>query len=158
MELDGTLSGTSYLIDAVRDVVILNVGLISGIVEDERVVVQGVIHPLAQFLFRDHRTCRVVGVAEIDDIHTTVWQCWNKTVLCIAWHIDDIRPTAILLNTSPSYHHIRVDIDRIDGVGDTDAVVPAHEFLYVTRVTLCTIIDKDFIAVEMNATGQEVVL
>ena len=52
-----------------RDVGILYVSLIGGIEEDERIVLQGVVHPLAQFLLRDDRSRRVVRKAEVDDIH-----------------------------------------------------------------------------------------
>ena len=47
MELYGTLAGTTNLIDAVGNAVVLNISLVGSIVEDERVVMQGVVHPFA---------------------------------------------------------------------------------------------------------------
>ena len=55
-------------------------------------------------------------------------------------------------------HHVRVDIDGIDGVGDTDEVVPVQQFLEVTRVGLRTVVDENLVDVEVDAARQEVVL
>ena len=73
-------------------------------------------------------------------------------------HVDNVRPAAVLHRTGTAYHHVGVDIDRIDGVGDTDGVVPANEFLDIARVALCAVVDEYLVNIEMDATRQEVVL
>ncbi len=55
-------------------------------------------------------------------------------------------------------HHVGVDIDGIDGVGDRHGVVPAHQLANVARVTLGSVVDKNLIGVKMHAPWQEVVL
>ena len=158
MELDGTLTGTTDLVDAMRNLFILDVGLISSIVENERVVLQGVVHPLAQLFLGNHRSRGVVGVAKIDHIHPLIRNLRNEVVLGITGHVDHIRPSTVLLNTCPSDHHIRVDIDGIDRIGNANGVIPAHQFLNVSRITLGTVVDEHLVTVEMNAAREEVVL
>ena len=72
-ELNGTLAGSTNLVDRMGDLRILDVGLIGGIVEDQGIVLQGVVHPLAQFLLANDRSRGVVGIAEIDDIDRTTF-------------------------------------------------------------------------------------
>ena len=141
-----------------RNLFILNIGLISSIVENERVVLQGVVHPLAQLFLGNHRSRGVVGVAEVDHIHPLIRNLRNEVVLGITGHVDHIRPTTVLLNTCPPNHHIRVDIDGIDRIGDANGVVPAHQFLNISRITLGTVVDEHLVTVEMNAAREEVVL
>ena len=158
MELDGTFARTTNLVDRVRNLVVLNISLIGSIVEDKRIVLQRVVNPLAQFGLRNHRARGVVGITQINHIHTAVGQLRHKTVLGITWHIQHIRPTAILLHTGTPNHHVRIDIHRIDGIGDANGIVPAHQLLNVTRITLGTIVHKHLVAVQMDATRQEIVL
>ena len=159
MKLDGTSSGTSYLIDAVRNIVILNISLISGIVEYQRIVMKGIVDPLTQLSLRDDGTCGVVGITEIDDIHVTVFGYGGrKTVLCRTWHIDDIGPPAVLKSSAAPNHHVGVNIDGINGICHSDEVVPMEHLLDIARVRLGAVIDEYLIDVEMDATGQEVVL
>ena len=108
-----------------RDVGVLDVGLVSGIKQDQRIVLQRVVHPLAQFLLGDDRTRRIVGEAEVDDIHGTPFGYFgDETVFCRGGHISHVAPTTVTIGAATAYHHVRVDIDGIDGVGYTDEVVP----------------------------------
>ena len=135
MELDGALAGPSDLVDAMGNLRIADVSLIGGIVEDQGVVLQSVVHPLAQFLFGDNRTRGVVGVTQVDHVHMAVLgDAGREAVLRRTGHIDHIGPATVLEGTATSDHHIRVDIDRIDGIGDADEVVPVQQFLDVTCV------------------------
>ena len=140
------------------DAGVLDIGLIGGIVEDEGVVFQGVVHPFAQLLFGDDGTRGVVGIAEIDDVHPAVGYLGHEMVFGRAGHIGHVAPFAVLHHTGPANHHVGVDVDGIDGVGHTDTVVPSHEFLDVARIALGTIVDEYLARVEMDAAGQIVVL
>ncbi len=158
-ELDCALAGSANLIDGVRYLRVLNVGLIGGIIEDEGIVLQRVVHPLAQLLLADDRTRGVVGIAEIDDIDgTALGQVGHKTVLCMGGHIAHVGPTTVFVDAAATYHHVGVDIDGIDGVGHADEVVPVEQLLEVARVGLRTVIDEDLVDVEVDATRPEVVL
>ena len=124
MKFDGALASTTNLVDAVRDVVILDERMVGGIIEDERVMFQSVVDPFAQFLLADDGSCRVVWVAEIDDIDMPFWRCRHEAVLSSARHVNDARPSSVLLCSRASRHDVRVNIDGIDRVSHTDGVIP----------------------------------
>ena len=158
-ELDGTLAGTTNLIDAVRNIGVLNVSLISRIEEDKGIVLQRIVHPLPQLLLGDDRACRIVRETEVNDIdRTTLRQFWNETVLCGSGHIAHVGPPTLPISATTSYHHVRVDIDRIDRIGNTDEVIPVQQFLKVSRVALGAIVDEHLVDAEAYATRCEVVL
>ena len=96
-----------------------------------------------QLVFRDDRSGGVVGIAQIDDIYTAVGYLWSEVVFCRTRHVHHIAPLAILHHSCPAYHHIRVDINGIDGVGYTDTVVPSHQLLYIACVALGTIVHEN---------------
>ena len=158
-ELDGALAGTANLEDAVGDVWVLDVGLIGGVVEDEGVVLQGVVDPLAQLLLGDDGAGGIVGIAEVDDVDgAALGEVWYKTVLGGGGQVADVGPAAVAEGAAAANHHVGVDIDGVDGVGDADEVVPVEQLLEVAGVALCAVVDEDLVDVEMDASGQEVVL
>ena len=71
MEFNGTFPGTTYLIDAPWYLWVTDIGLIGGIIENECIILQGVVHPFAQFRFGNDGSCGIVRIAQIDDIHWT---------------------------------------------------------------------------------------
>ena len=89
---------------------------------------------------------------------TPLGKVGHETVLCRRRHIAHVGPATFIVDATAAYHHVRVDIDRIDGVGHTDEVVPVQQFLEVARVRLGTVVDEYLVDVEVDATGQEVVL
>ena len=158
VELDGALTGTTNLVNAMWNLIVLDVSLISSIVEDECIVLKRVVYPLAQLGLRDNRTCGVVRIAQVDNINAAVGQLGHKAVLGITRHIQHIRPTTILLNSRTTNHHVRIDINRIDRIGNADRVIPAHQLLNITRIALGTIVDKHLVAIQMYSAWQEIVL
>ena len=56
-----------------------------------------------------------------------------------------------------SCHDVRIDIDRIDGVGDAYDVVGSQYVANVACIAFRSIADEDLIAVETDASGGEVV-
>ena len=159
MELDGTFPCASDFVDGMRYFGIPNICLVSGIEEDERIVLQSIVHPLAKLLLGEHRTRWIVRIANVDDIHSPVGQGRYEIVFRSARQIHHIRPsTIIVLPSRTSNHGIRVKIDGIDGVGHSHGIVPTNQFLNVARVALGTIIDENLVHIEMNASRQEVVL
>ena len=158
-ELNSTLSRTTNLVNRVRNLGVLDISLIGGIVEDKCIVLQGIVDPLAQFLLGDDRTCGVIGVAQVDDIHRpALRQLGNKAILGGGGQIAHIRPTSFLTSATAAYHHVRVDINRIDRVSHTYKVVPMQQLLKVACVALSTVVNEDLVSVEVDATRQEVVL
>ena len=159
MELDGALAGATNLVDRTGNLRVADIGGVGGIVKDEGVVLQGVVHPLAQLGFGDDGTCGVVGVAQVDHVDgTTLGQLGHKTVLGRGGQVAHIGPASVAESATATYHHVGVDIDGVDGIGDANEVVPVEQLLEVTRIALCTIVDKDLVDIEVDATRQEVVL
>ena len=158
MELDGHLAGTAYLVDGMRDVGVLDVGLVGGVVEDDGIVVDGVVDPLAQFLLGEHHSRGVVGVAEVDHVDAVVGNLGHELILVGAGHVGYVAPLAVGKDSCTANHDVGVDVNGIDRVGDGHGVVPPYELTDVSRVRFCTVVDEYFVGVEVHATGQEVVL
>jgi len=54
-----------YLINGVRNVRVLYVGLVGSIVKDEGIIFQCIVHPFFQFGLANDRPRRVIGIAEV---------------------------------------------------------------------------------------------
>ena len=137
----------------------MDISLISCIEEDEGIVLQSVVHPLAQLLLGDDGACRVVRETEVDDVdRTALRQFGNKAVLSRRGHISHVAPAPVTISAAATYHHVRVDVDRIDGIGDADEVIPVQQLLEVARVTLGSVVDEDLVETEAHAARCKVVL
>ena len=158
MELYGTLACAPYLVYRVGNGLILDVGFIGSVVEDDGVVGEGVVDPFLQFCLRQHGTRGVVGIAQVYHIDTVVGQRGHEIVLGSTGQIGHVAPAAVGEGSGAAYHGIGVDIDRIDGVGDSHRVVPTHYLLDVTRITLGAVVDENLRGVKVYAARGEVVL
>ena len=87
-----------------------------------------------------------------------VWNLRDEVIAFIARHVGYIAPLAILKDSRSTYHHVRIYINRINRVGNADVVIPSQNFLDISRIALGSIVHEDLVGIEMNATGQEVVL
>ena len=134
-----------------RHVIFLNESLVSCIKENERVVSQGVIHPLLKLFFGERSPRRIVGITEIDDINPLVGDGGDELVFCRARHVSHVTPLPIgFEHPSPSTHHVAVDIYRIDRIGHTHTIVVAQNIADVTSIALCPVVHEDFARREMN--------
>ena len=86
-----------------------------------------------------------------------VGQLGHETVFCGAGAVGDAAPRAIPELPGASAHHVGVDVDGVDGVGDADTVVRAQDVAEVTRIALGTIVHKHLVGVNLHAPGREVV-
>ena len=87
-----------------------------------------------------------------------VWNLRDEVVALITWHIGYVAPLAILKDSRSANHHVRVDIYRINRVGDTDVVIPSQNLLDISCVALGSVVYEYLVGIEMNAARQEVVL
>ena len=154
MELYRHLACALYLVYGVGDVGVLYVCFVGCVVEYQRVVLEGVVHPFAQFFLGYHRAGGVVGIAQVYYVDAAVWYLRNKVVFGRARHVYHVAPLAVVHCSRAAYHHIRVDVYGIDGVGHTDAVVPAYEFLDVAGVAFCSVVDENLVGIKMYAPGR----
>ncbi|MBA7613146.1 LL-diaminopimelate aminotransferase [subsurface metagenome] len=75
-----------------------------------------------------------------------------------ARHIDYFVILAIFVGLAGSAcHHAAIDIYRIYRVGHSNDIVQAEHLLDVGRVTLCTVADKNFAFIQIDAAGLKVV-
>ena len=151
-ELYCHLASPLYLVNRVWNFIILDVSLVGSIIEYYCIVVYGIVYPFAQLLFRQHGARRVVRVAEVYHVDPVVRKLRYKIVLCCAREVSYIAPFARIISYScTTYHHVGVDIYRINRVGDTDGVVPSYYLLDVSCVALCTIVDEDLVGIKTYA-------
>ena len=142
-----------------RNILVLDISLIGCIIENECIVLNGIVYPLSQFVACNHRSRGVIGITQIDNIHPLVGQCRSEIILGGTRHVSHVAPFAVLTQLSrTSYHHVRVDIHRIDRVGYSNTVIPSHQFLEITGITLGTVINEYLTCLKMNAACNEIVL
>ena len=87
-----------------------------------------------------------------------VWNLRDEVVALITWHVGYIAPLAVLKDSRSANHHVRVDIYRINRVGDTDVVIPSQNLLDISCVALGSVVYEHLVGIQMNAARQEVVL
>ena len=81
VEFNCHLSCTLYLINRMRNVLVLDISLIGCIIENECIVLNGIVNPLSQFVACNHRSRGVIGITQIDNIHPLVGQCRSEIIL-----------------------------------------------------------------------------
>ena len=136
------------------------VSLVCCIIKYQGIVLQRIVHPLAQLCPRYHGTRRVVRITQIYYIkRTATWYLRHEAVLRSGGHIGHVRPSALLLVcATASYHDIGVDIDRIDRVCHADMVIPVEQLLEVAGIALGTVVDEYLINVKTHSAREEIVL
>ena len=72
VELYRHLAGASDLVDGVWYLGIGDVGLVGCVVEDDALVLDGIVHPLAKLVLGDDGAGGIVGITEVDHVYTVV--------------------------------------------------------------------------------------
>ena len=132
-------------------------GFVSGIVQYNGPVGRGVIHPSLELIAGDGRTGGVVGKTQVDQIHRFRGQIGDKSILGVAVEIDNARVTPIAALPGSAGHHIGVQVNRIDRIGNGDAGVGVENFLDVGGVALGAVADEDLIGMDVGTPGLKVV-
>ena len=88
------------------NIFVSDIGFVSRIVEDDALVAQGEVDPLAQLVFRQHRTRRVVGVAEVDHVYAVVGQLGSEVVLGRTGEVSHAAPAAVLKHAGAANHRV----------------------------------------------------
>ena len=153
MEFNGTGSRPLALIDAVRHIFLTDIRLIGRIIDNDTSVLIGIIHPLLQSVLCDGGTCRIIGKTQIDQIRYGSGKLRNKPVLCRTGHIDHIGPFpgCRIKYSRPSCHDIGIHIHRVDRVTYSNTIVQSKNLLNISRITFCSIGDKNFIRFNLTA-------
>ena len=105
--------------NAVRDIrSLMDERFIGRIIDDERVVTAGIVHPPRESVAAENSPCRIVRVAEVDDVGDDRRKIGNEGVLFRTGKIDEVAPALPVPCSGAARHGIGVDIDRVHGVCD----------------------------------------
>src|SRR5690606_29768863 len=123
------------LVDGARHAFFADEGLVGGVVEDDGTVLAGVSHPSGELLTGGGGPGRVVRIAEVDQIHLLFGNGRDEIVFRCARQVDEtaVGP-AVVGFAGVAGHHIGVHVDRIDGIGDGDAVARPEDVENVAGV------------------------
>ena len=157
MKLHGAFFGTWYLIDTVGDIWLRDIGFIGCIIEQQTVVATGVVHPFLEFATAQRRACRVVGIAKIYQINGMAGQRGDKVVACRARTVRNPAPRIAEELARSAAHHVGINVNGIDGVGQANGVFCAEDVAEVSRVALGAVVDKYFVDVQINAARLKIV-
>ena len=148
-DLDGALAGTLDLEDAAGQLAVGDEALVSGIVEDDGVVLSGVLHPCLELVAGVGSAGGIVGATDVDDVslHAVVGHP-EEAVLLTGAAIDDLAAIGDVV----------VHIGGVDGVRHEDGVVHVEQAQHIGKVALCTVGDEDLVLVQLGAAACVVAL
>ena len=87
------------------------------------------------------------------------WRFGNKSVLDGARQIKNAFVAAISFRPAAvARHHVRVDIDRIDRIGDRDSVLVPKNIENISAITFRSVRDKDLIIRDLDVAVPIIVL
>ena len=160
LDLDGTGPRAFTLEDRMRDIVLADIGFISGIKDDHRLVCIRIIHPGLELLPVQRRTGRVVRGADVDDIRCSVRKCRAEAVFLRAGHVDDIAPARclIIIFTCTACHDVGIHINRINRIADRDHIILLENFLNIAGIALGAVGNKDLIIRDFTASCSVIIL
>jgi len=148
-DLNGALAGTLHLKDAACQSGIGDEALVGGIVQDNGVVLFGVVHPGLELLAGVGGTGGVVGAADVDDVslHAVIGHP-QEAVLLAGAAVNDLAAVG----------HVVVHIGGVNGVRHQNGVVHIKQAQHIGQVALGTIGDKDLVLSQLGAAACVVAL
>jgi len=136
----------------VGDVRVGDERLVGGVEEDHAIVGVGVVDPLLQLGLAGHGAGRVVGEAEVDDVHLLGRQRRDEVVGLVARHVDDVLIVAFLVGLAGAADHdVGVVVDRVDRVADGHHVVEGEDVEDVGAVALGAVGDEHLLGLQADA-------
>ena len=141
-EFNRALFGPVDFINGSGKIVFLDKSLISGVKQNHRPAIRGIVDPLFQLLFGVDSTCGIIGGTQINEVclHLFVGHR-QKTVFLVGVQIYDL----------PARHEIGVHIDRIDRIWDQDGIVHIKKIQDIAQVAFSPIADENFVWIQMHA-------
>ena len=113
----------------------MNECLVSGIEENDRIILLGVLHPSLELLASRDSTGGVVRKAEVDDVGFLGGHIGDEAVGRIALEIKQAGVGAFFIGIAGvAGHDIGVDIDRVNRIGDGDGVAVPEDIENVAGV------------------------
>ena len=88
-----------------------------------------------------------------------LWGLGNKTVFRRTRQIDNAFITAVLFHRAGvARHHVRVDINRINRIGNRDFVLVAEDIEDVTAIAFRSVRNKNFVGGDVDLAVTIIVL
>ena len=158
-ELDGTFARAGNFVDGMRGRRVGDVGFVGGVEEDDRLVLQRVIHPGLKLCARRGRSSRVVRRAEVNDVRLHARRLGNETVCRRAREVNHAFIRAGFVGgTGVAGHDVRIDVNGIDRVADGEFVLVSEDVEDVAAITLRSVADEDLVVGHLDALVAEIVL
>src|ERR1043166_978336 len=158
-KLDCAFASAGNFEDRVRNLWIRDVSFICSIEEQNRAVPFGVFDPAPELLARRDRASRVVWEAKINKIDMFARRLGYEIVIRRARQINDPFVAAIRTRGSgvPN-HHVGIDINWVNRIGNRNLVLIAENIENETAVTFRTVGDKNFVVGDVDVTVAIIVL
>jgi hypothetical protein len=155
--LDRDVVRARDLVDRVRHVLVRDVRLIRGVVEDHGLVCVRVIDPPRKRIARRHGARRIVRIAEIDEIDAAIGQRGLEVVFRDARQVDHagVAGGRIRRAGAPG-DHVGVGIHRIDGIHYADHALGGENLLKIGAVALAAVADEDLVRSQRHAARDEI--
>ena len=158
-EFDRNLASPFNFVDRMRNRRIVDIPLVRRIIENDRLLFPCVFDPSGQHFARHHRAGRIIGGAEVDQVHMLCGMRRHKIVFGRAGHIHQSLVRALLVGgAGTSSHNIGIAIDRIDRIGQGHHTIIGKNLLQIARIALGSVRDKDLIDIDTDAARTEIVL
>ena len=140
-EFDGAVLGAGDGIDAPGHFRIGDEGFVSGIIQDDGVIFQGIVHPGLQLFLVVGCPGGVVGGTQIDDVrlHRRI-RHGQEIVFRGPVHVQDL----------PVPHHIGVHIHRVNRIRNQDHIAVIEQVGNVPAVAFGPVADEDFLGFQFH--------
>ncbi len=132
--------------DGMRDFRLADVALVGGVEEEQGAVLLRVGDPARELRARRNRAGRVVRKAEVNQIGRRVRRLGHEAVCLRAGQINDALVAAAGSGRAGvAGHDVRIDVNRIDRIGDRDLVLVAQDIEDETAIGFRAVGEKNLI-------------
>ena len=158
-QFDCAFECTRNFENGMRNFRLRDIRLVSRVEEQQRFMFARILDPARQLLARCHRARRIIRKAKIDKIDMFRRRLRNEIVFGGARQIHDPFVTAVFSRgASVARHHVCIDIDWINGIGDCDFVLVAEDIEDVTAIAFRSVGQKDFVVRDVDLAIAIIVL
>ena len=156
--LDRALARARDLVDRARERRVLDERVVGGVEDQHRITGARPRHPRLEVCARHHRAGRVVGRTEIGDLDRRGRRIRNESVALGRGQVGDARIAPLRVGgAGAAGHHVRVDVDRIDRVGDRERRALVEDLLDVAAVLFAAVGDEDLVGRDLDTARAVVV-
>ena len=132
------------LVDGTRQRFVLDEALVSCVIQDNGVLLAGVVHPGLEARAVVSGAGRVVRRADIDNVALNGLVRQRQEAVCLVC----IREYDLAAG-----HYVGINVNRVDRIRNQNGVVGAEDVEDVAEVALCAVRDEDLIGGELYAVG-----